>query len=65
MLLSCCAEGLDVVAAITQVPLFTPNDNARAFSKFASLIGDERAAKTRAKWGKPLQAVVIVAAGVL
>jgi peptidyl-prolyl cis-trans isomerase B (cyclophilin B) len=53
------------VAAITQVPLFTPNDNARAFSKFASLIGDERAAKTRAKWGKPLQAVVIVAAGVL
>ena len=59
------AEGLEVVRAITQVPTFSPNDNSRAFNQFASFIGDERAAKTRAKWGRPLQAVVIVQAGVL
>lgn len=34
------AEGLDVIAAVTQVPTFQPNDNARAFNKFASLIGE-------------------------
>lgn len=59
------AEGLEVVAAITKVPTFTPNDNARAFNDFAQFIGDERAAKTRAKWGRPLQAVVITRAGLL
>ncbi|KAL4458988.1 hypothetical protein ABPG75_013853 [Micractinium tetrahymenae] len=59
------SEGLDVVAAITQVPTFTPNDNARALNDFANFIGDERAAKTRAKWGRPLQVVVITRAGLL
>lgn len=58
-------EGLDVVASITQVPTFTPNENSRAFNQFASFIGDDRAGKTRAKWGRPLQAVVITKAGVL
>ncbi|PSC76546.1 peptidyl-prolyl cis-trans isomerase chloroplastic [Micractinium conductrix] len=59
------AEGLDVVAAITQVPTFTPNDNGRAFNQFANFIGDDRAAKTASKWGRPLQAVVITGCGVL
>ncbi|KAL4431600.1 hypothetical protein ABPG77_001442 [Micractinium sp. CCAP 211/92] len=59
------SEGLEVVAAITKVPTFTPNDNARAFNDFAQFIGDERAAKTRAKWGRPLQAVVITRAALL
>ena len=59
------ASSMDVVAAIAQVPTFTPDDNGRQFNALASFIGDERAAKTRAKWGRPLQPVVIVASGVL
>lgn len=59
------SEGLEVVAAITQVPTFTPNDNARAFNQFAKFIGDERAEKTARKWGRPLQAVVVTNCGLL
>lgn len=59
------AESLEVIRAITAVPTFTPNDNARAFNQFASFIGDERADKTRSKWGRPLQAILITSAGLL
>eukprot|EP00887_Chlorella_sp_A99_P006674 scaffold3.g6674.t1 len=59
-------EGLDVVAAIAEVPTFRPlNDNIRAFNELGRLLGDSRASQTAAKWGKPLKAVVITAAGVL
>ncbi|EFN53309.1 hypothetical protein CHLNCDRAFT_26066, partial [Chlorella variabilis] len=58
-------ESLEVIRAITAVPTFTPNDNARAFNQFASFIGDERADKTRSKWGRPLQAILITSAGLL
>ena len=59
------AESLEVIRAITAVTTFTPNDNARAFNQFASFIGDERADKTRSKWGRPLQAILITSAGLL
>jgi hypothetical protein len=59
------AEGLDVIADIGTVPTFQPNDNLVAYNKFAQLLGDERAVKTRAKWGKPLKAVVITGSGIL
>jgi hypothetical protein len=54
-----------VVRAITEVPTFTPNDTARAYNQFAAFIGDDRAGKARAKWGRPLKAILITAAGVL
>ena len=53
--------GMDVVAAIAQVPTFTPDDNAQKFNALANFIGDERAAKTASKWGRPLQPVVALA----
>lgn len=58
-------RGLDVVGAISRVPTFQPSGNLRAFNDLAKLIGDERANKTRAKWGKPLQAIVITNSGLL
>ncbi|KAL4859096.1 Peptidyl-prolyl cis-trans isomerase CYP28 [Chlorella vulgaris] len=58
-------EGLEVIRAVTQVPTFTPNSNSRAFNDFANFIGDDRAAKTKSKWGRPLQAILITSAGVL
>lgn len=58
-------QGLDVVGAISRVPTFQPSGNLRAFNDLAKLIGDERASKTRAKWGKPLQAIVITNSGLL
>lgn len=33
------SQGLDVIVAITQVPTFQPNDNSRAFNRFADFIG--------------------------
>lgn len=58
-------NGLDVVSAISSVPTFQPAGNLKAYNAFASLIGDERADKARALWGKPLKAVVIMSSGVL
>ena len=56
---------MGTVAAVTAVPTFSPNESARQMNAVASFIGDERAAKVRAKWGQPLKAVVITSAGVL
>ena len=57
------AEGLDVVSEIARVPTFQPIGNGRTFNQIANFIGDERASKTSAKWGKPLKAVVITSTG--
>jgi peptidyl-prolyl cis-trans isomerase B (cyclophilin B) len=60
------ADGMDVVSRIAQdVPVFMPDGNLRAFNDLANFIGDERAAKSKAKWSQPLQAVVIVGSGTL
>ena len=58
-------EGMGTIVAATAVPTFMPNESARQMNAVASLIGDERAAKVRAQWGKPLKAIVITGAGVL
>lgn len=50
---------------MSQVPTFMPGESARQMNAFASFLGDERAAKARQKWGRPLKAVVITAGGVL
>jgi len=47
------------------VPTFHPDEKARQMNAVASFLGDERAAKARAKWGRPLKAVVITGGGVL
>ena len=58
-------EGFDVIVNIANsVPTFQPNDSLIAYNKFAEFIGDDRASKTRSKWGKPLKAVVIVNSGI-
>jgi hypothetical protein len=48
-----------------QVPTFMPGESARQMNAFATFLGDERAAKAKQKWGRPLKAVVITAGGLL
>ena len=40
-------------------------DTLQAFNKLGSFFGDERAEKTRKKWGKPLRPVLITDTGIL
>ena len=64
----CQAAGGDCTAQgrrSLQVPTFSPGAKARQMNAVASFLGDERAAKARAKWGRPLKAVVITSGGVL
>lgn len=58
-------EGYNTVTAIASQPTFKPNERIQAVNQLASLIGDERAARVRAKYGKPLKSVVITDVGVL
>lgn len=58
-------EGIDVIGKISEVPTFKANKSLRVFSDLAQVIGDDRASSTRAKYGKPLQPVVITETGVL
>lgn len=58
-------EGFNTLASITEIPTFTPSDKLRAFNTVADKFGDERAARARASWGKPLQSIVIMGSGVL
>jgi len=58
-------DGMMTVSTVASVPTFSPNEGARQMNAVAKFLGDERAAKTAAKWGKPLKAVVITGAGVL
>lgn len=48
-----------------QVPTFSPGASARQMNAFATFLGDERATKAKAKWGRPLKAVVITSGGTL
>ncbi|KAG2482898.1 hypothetical protein HYH03_018180 [Edaphochlamys debaryana] len=58
---------MSVVGQVTKVPVFGPSPvgNSMAFNALASAIGDDRAATVRRKYGKPLQAVVILGCEVL
>lgn len=57
-------QGYDTMTAITSVPTFRPfNERIQSFNKLASFLKDERADRVRAKWGKPLKAIVIMGAG--
>ena len=58
-------EGYDVLRDIVAVPIFAPNSNITAFNMLASTFGDERAARARKSWGKPLKAVVITGSGII
>lgn len=59
-------DGFDIISDIVNtVPTFQPNDSLVAYNQFAEFIGDERATKARAKWGKPLKAVLIVNSGII
>lgn len=54
-----------VLFSAVQVPTFSPDAKARQMNAVASFLGDERAAKARAKWGRPLKAVLITGGGVM
>ena len=54
-----------MVSAIAAVPTFVPSERIRQFNDLARFIGDERAAKGRSTWNRPLKAVVIDDCGVL
>lgn len=58
-------SSLDVISSITRVPIFLPNKSLQGYNALGSLLGDERAERTRAKWNKPLKAVVITESGLL
>ena len=58
-------EGYNTVTAIASQPTFKPNERIQAVNQLASFIGDERAARVRAKYGKPLKSVVLTDVGVL
>eukprot|EP00884_Botryococcus_braunii_P009119 jgi/Botrbrau1/18208/Bobra.53_1s0067.1 len=58
-------DGLETVAAITRLPIFKPAERIQVLNKVASLIGDERAARVRAKYGRPLRSVVITDSGLV
>ena len=55
-------SGLDVVTAMTRVPLLRAPPGP--WASFAKLVGDERGARVAAKYGRPLKLVVITKAGV-
>lgn len=55
----------NIVFTLLQVPTFSPGEKARQMNAVASFLGDERAAKARAKWGRPLKAVLITGGAVL
>ena len=55
-------QGYDTIRAMTAVPTFK-SSVPDLYQKVAILLKDERAAKVRAKWGKPLKALVITGAG--
>lgn len=58
-------EGFSTLVSIAEIPTFTPSEKLRAFNTFADKFGDERAARARASWGKPLKPIVIMGSGVL
>lgn len=58
-------EGLDVVQQMAAVPIIKPSETLVGYNQLAQFFGDDRAAKARDKWNKPLQALVITDAGIL
>ena len=56
---------MDTVAAVANVPTFKVDKRIQWVNQFAEKIGDDRAAKARARWTKPQKPVVITACGVL
>ena len=58
-------SGIDTVAAVASVPTYSVDKRIQWVNQFASMIGDERAAKARARWTKPQKPVVITGCGLL
>ncbi|CAK0786188.1 hypothetical protein CVIRNUC_009401 [Coccomyxa viridis] len=58
-------EGYQTLSKIASQQTFKPNQKIQQVNKLASLIGDDRAARVRAKYGKPLKPIVMTAVGVL
>lgn len=58
-------SGIDTVSTIANVPTYAVDKRIQWMNQFAETIGDERAAKARARWTKPQKPVVITACGLL
>lgn len=58
-------SGIDTVSAVAAVPTYRVDKRIEWVNQFASMIGDDRAAKARARWTKPQKPVVITACGIL
>lgn len=48
---------------VAGVPTIRVNETLEKYNAVAQFFGDDRAAKARSRWGKPLEAVVITAVG--
>ena len=57
-------EGRETISKIVAVPTFNPGEKVKAFNALGKLARDDRAEKTRRKWGSPLKAVVVLRAEV-
>eukprot|EP00892_Ulva_mutabilis_P012241 jgi/Ulvmu1/938/UM102_0021.1 len=56
-------DGLDVLREVAGVPTIRANETLERYNAVAQFFGDDRAAKARSRWGKPLEAVVIASVG--
>ena len=50
-------EGMDTISRISEVPVFSPSEKLQVLNSLAKAVGDDRAAKARSSWGKPIQPV--------
>ena len=58
-------SGLEVVTALSRAPTYTPLQSAQNFNSLAGVIGDKRAASSRANWSKPRVQLVLTETGIL
>jgi hypothetical protein len=58
-------EGSSALSELAAVPVIKASETMETYNRLATFLGDDRAARAKSKWGKPLRAVVITSSGVL
>jgi hypothetical protein len=46
---------METISRIAEVPVFIPSKKLQVLNGFAKAVGDDRAAKARSSWGRPIQ----------
>ena len=58
-------DGWDALTDIAAVPVIKASDTMETYNKIAQFFGDDRAARAKSKWGRPLKAIVITGSGIV